>query len=252
MNRDEAKNILLLYRPGTADIADPQIAEALALVKSDTELARWFEEHCARQKTLREKFHQIAAPAGLKEQIIMEQAARERIVHLRRNVAVTTVAIIVLLLAIASFFQPKRPASTDTFVMYQRQMAGIALRGYVMDLATNNPSPIHAYLAQKSAPTDFILPAGLQKAQLTGCAVENWQGAKVSMICFRTGRPMPPGQQSDLWLFVVDNGAVKNLSASATPRLAKVNRLVTATWTQGGKLYLLGMVGNEQTIRKFL
>ena len=33
MNRDEAKNILLLYRPGTADAEDPQIAEALALAE---------------------------------------------------------------------------------------------------------------------------------------------------------------------------------------------------------------------------
>jgi len=49
MNHNEAKDILLLYRPGTADVADPQIAEALALAQRDAELARWFGEHCARQ-----------------------------------------------------------------------------------------------------------------------------------------------------------------------------------------------------------
>ncbi len=55
MNRDEAKNILLLYRT-EADAADPQIAEALALAKSDAELSRWFVEHRATQNALREKF----------------------------------------------------------------------------------------------------------------------------------------------------------------------------------------------------
>ena len=78
MNRDEAKTILLLYRPGTADADDPQIAEALALAKQDPELARWLEEHCARQEALRAKFRQITVPAGLKEQIISEQAARSK------------------------------------------------------------------------------------------------------------------------------------------------------------------------------
>ena len=78
MNRDEAKTILLLYRPGTADAADPQTAEALALAKGDPELASWFETHCARQFVIGEKFRQIAVPAGLKEQIISEQAAQEK------------------------------------------------------------------------------------------------------------------------------------------------------------------------------
>ena len=99
MNRDDAKNILLLYRPGTADAADPQIAEALALVKQDAELARWFSEHCARQEVLRAKFRQIPVPAGLKEQIISEQAAQEKIIVWRRNLMLTAVAAIIVVIA---------------------------------------------------------------------------------------------------------------------------------------------------------
>lgn len=252
MNRDNAKNILMLYRPGTADGTDPEIAEALALAKNDAELVRWFEGHCARQNALREKFRQISAPDGLKEQIISEQAARGKIIYLRRNIALAAAAIIVGLLALASFWLPERPLPTNTFAVYQRQMASIALRGYSMDLTTNSSTLIRNYLAQKSAPADFALPTGLQNAQLTGCAVEDWQDAKVSMVCFRTGRALPPGQQSDLWLFVVDKDAVKNLSASTAPQLAKVSRLITASWTQNGRLYLLGVLGDEQTIRKYL
>ena len=62
MNRDEAKSILLLYRHGTADADDPQIAEALALAEHDPELKDWLVEHCARQIVLREKFRQIPVP----------------------------------------------------------------------------------------------------------------------------------------------------------------------------------------------
>ncbi len=108
------------------------------------------------------------------------------------------------------------------------------------------------YLAQKQAPADYILPAGLQKAALTGCAVEGWQNTKVSMICFRTGRPLPPGQQSDLWLFVVDRASVKDAPPPGPPQIAAVNRLITAVWTQGDKVYLLGTEGDAQAIRQFL
>ena len=131
-------------------------------------------------------------------------------------------------------------------------MAGVALRGYTMDLATNNPVQVRAYLAQKQAPADYVLPAPLGKTAVTGCAIESWQGAKVSMICFRTGKPLPPGQQSDLWLFVVDRSAVKNAPPAGSRQFVQVNRLMTVTWTEGDKLYVLGTEGDEQTLRQYL
>src|SRR5262249_32695874 len=39
MNSEQAKEILIIYRPGTADREDPDIAAALELAKADTELA---------------------------------------------------------------------------------------------------------------------------------------------------------------------------------------------------------------------
>jgi hypothetical protein len=258
VNHDEAKIILQLYRPDTADADNPQIAEALALAKSDAELARWLEEHCARQNALRGKFRQIAAPAGLKEQIISEQAAfskknsrREKIVL----VAAVT-AIVASLAIIVSLYFPRggngNQTDYNTLANYQNQMAGIATSGYGMSFPTNDLSQIRAYLAQNTAPSDYTLPSPLEKTATTGCAIEGWQDKKVSMICFRTGKPLPPGRQGDLWLFVVDRASVKGAPDAASPQFAKVNQLITATWTQDGKLYLLATEGDEQTLRKFL
>src|SRR5882724_318135 len=275
MNRDEAKNILLLYR-NPADAEDPQIAEALALAKNDDNLAQWFEKLCARQNALREKFRQIAAPAGLKEQIEaavkqkLGQAARttqfdefkgrllsalrydlEKIIFSRRNFALATATVIVALIALATFwFRPQK--GDDTFAIYQNQMASVALRGYAMDFMAANPVEIRSYLAKNGAPSDYNFPAALEKIPVTGCAIESWQGKKVSMICFRTGKPLPPGQQSDLWLFVVDRATLKGAPVTSMPQFTKVNRLITSVWTQGDKMYLLGTEGDEQTIRKFL
>ena len=257
MNVNEAKTILLLYRPGTADAEDPQIAGALALAKREPELARWLEGHCARQEALRAKFQQIIVPAGLKEQIISESAARAvTVARQRRNTvfaaAAAMAAVVVLLIVLSSFRLPHRQKEDDTLAVYRNQMAGIALRGYGMDFTTNDPEQIRAYLAQNKSPSDYVLPAGLQHATTTGCAVEGWQNAKVSMICFRTGKPLPPNQSSDLWLFVVDRASLKDAPTIGQPRFIAVNRLITAVWAQGDKVYLLGTEGDESTIRKYL
>ncbi|MDE3099459.1 MAG: hypothetical protein KGJ88_08285 [Verrucomicrobiota bacterium] len=254
MNHDQAKNILLLYRPGMADADDSQVAEALALARRDPELGRWFEEHCARQEAIRLKFRQITVPEALKEQIISEQAAFSRRKAIREKiVAVAAVAaIVVSLITLAPFLLPHRTTVDNTVIAYENRMVGVALRGYDMDLKTNDPALIQAYLAKNGAPADYHLSAALRKAALTGCAIEGWRNAKVSMICFRTGRPLRPGQQSDLWLFVVDRASVKNAPPPGPPKIAAVNRLITAVWTRGARLYLLGTEGNARAIRQFL
>ena len=252
MNRDEAKTILLLYRPGTADANDPQIAGALELAKQDPELTRWLVEHCARQEAVRAGFRKITAPAGLKEQIISEQAAQEKITTWRRNAILAAAAAVVALVVLTPLWFQHR-GNEETFAIYRSRMAGVALRGpYRMDLATNNPAQVRAYLAQNHAPADYVLPAPLEKTAVTGCAIEGWQGAKVSMICFRTGKPLPPNQSSDLWLFVVDRASLKGAPESSQPRFAAVKGLITAVWAQGDKVYLLGTEGDESAIRKYL
>jgi hypothetical protein len=258
VNRDEARIMLQLYRPDTADEDDPQIAGALALAKRDPELARWLEEHCRRQNVLREKFRQIAVPAGLKEQIISEQAVFSKKNSQRQKIvlAAAVTAIVVSLAIIVSLYFPRggngNQSDSNTLANYQNQMIYVATGGYGMNFPTNDLSQIRAYLAQNAAPSDYALPASLEKTAATGCAIENWRGAKVSMICFRTGKPLPPNQQGDLWLFVVDHASVKDAPGSSSPQFAKVNQLATAVWTQGGKLYLLATEGDEQTLRKFL
>ena len=251
MNHEEAKNILLLYRQGTADADDPQIAEALALAERDQELKDWLAKHCAQQLVLREKFRQIAAPAGLKEQIVSEQAAQEKMIFWRQKFALAAAAVLMFLTALIPLWF-SHGGHDDTLAIYQNRMAGQALRGYAMDLATDDPEQIRAYLAQNHAPADFVLPTGLKQVALTGCAVENWQRAKVSMVCFHTGKQSATSGASDLWLVVVDRASVKDVPAEGSPQFSKVNRLMTATWTQGDKLYLLGTEGNEQAIRQYL
>jgi hypothetical protein len=255
VNIEEAKQILLIYRPGTSDAEDPEVAAALELVKSDAELARWFEEHCARQIALRNKFREINLPAGLKEQIISERASAAKKTS-RRNVFVGIAAVAAIFVALAFLWTMLFPRTeqphplANTMPNYLRQMATIALNSYYMTAATNS-TQVQSYLAQQKSPSDYVLSAGLQKVAVSGCAVEDWQGAKASLICFQT-KPLPQGQQGDLWLFVIDQASVQGGSSVTATQYAQTCGLMTATWTQDGKLYVLAMKGDQQAIQKYL
>jgi hypothetical protein len=258
VNRDEAKQILLLYRPGTADANDPEVAAALALAGSDPELSRWLAEHNARQTALREKFRQIPVLAGLKEQIVSEQAAKAKAASRRGTMigVAAVAAILISLLVLGRSYLPFGGSSNgsmaNTLDNYESQMTAATQGAYSMDLLTSDAGKVQAFLAGAQAPSDYVLPAGMQKAAMMGCAAKAWQNSKAAMICFRTGKPLPHDQIGDLWLCVVDRAAVKDVPDMSSPQLAKVNGLMTAAWTQGDKLYFLSVQGDESDIKKFL
>ena len=252
MNREEAKEILLPYRHGAGDADDPQIAEALRLAKSDPELGRWLEEHGARQNILREKFQQIAVPEGLVQQIISERAAAKRASFLERHRLVSSLVAVTAIVLVGLYYLEQIPRTDYRLITYQSLMAYDALSGYALGLATNDPAQIRDYLKQNGAPSDFALTGPLKQVSLTGCAVENFQGRNVSMICFHTGSKSSDPHVSDLWLFVTDRKAVKGAPRDTTPQIAQIGRLITATWTEGDKLYLLGQQGDAQSLKKFL
>ncbi len=123
--------------------------------------------HCARQFVISEKIRQITVPAGLKEQIISEQAAQRRSLNRQSRLLLAATAAVALLVILAPFWIPHHPKD-DALVIYQNQMVNVALRGYGMDLLTNNPVEIRSYLAKNHAPSDYVLPAALEKAAVAG------------------------------------------------------------------------------------
>jgi hypothetical protein len=247
----EAKINLLLYRAGTKDADDPEVHEALALAATNPELFRWLEVHGAGQAAVRDHFRRIAPPDGLKEQILSEFAASQRGSARRRFLVFAPAALLVVVALLAVFWPPRRGVE-QPLRLYQNRMVRTALGGYAMNLLTNDLGGVRAYLAQRQAPADFTLPQSLQHATLMGCALSDWQGARVSLLCFRTGKPLPPGAVSDLWLFVVDRASVGNAPNSGAVQLARVSLLMTATWTDGNRLYFLGVRGEESDLRPYL
>jgi hypothetical protein len=67
---EEAKQILLLFRPHAADAQDAEVAAALEQTRRDPDLQRWFEAHCEAQKNLHEGFTALPVPGDLKDAIL--------------------------------------------------------------------------------------------------------------------------------------------------------------------------------------
>lgn len=239
----------MLYRPDSADAADLEFAEALQLCERDAELKRWFDEHCAVYRALRARFRQTPVPEALKEQILAERKVHTTVLRPKLALLAAAVAIVALVSLAIRWW----PETEDTsYPAYCERMVSFALRNYYMPVITNDPAQIRAFLGRNGAPSDFTMPQALQKATLLGCAIEPWQGDNVSMVCFDTGQPHPPGQVNDLWLFVIDRSKVPDAPVATTPQLTKVNRATTATWSEGNHIYLLVADGDEQFLRKYL
>jgi len=263
MNNDEAKKILALYRPGTADRTDPVFAAALERVKPfppqgrwqdkpDPELARWFQEHCASYVSIRTKFLSIPVPPSLKDHILAEcKIPSVRIIPFRPMVILCAAAVVALCLGLIALFWPSH-GRQDDFNTYRNRMARTAMQLYGMELHSHDLQSINTFLAGRNAPADYVLPDGVLKAQPVGCKVLHWQGQPVSMICFHSGLPLAANRTTDLWLFVIDQSSLRDGPAASSPVVAPVMQLTTATWTRNGKTYVLAAAGDEAFLRKYL
>ncbi len=235
------------------DANDPLTAEAQALAKSDAELGRWLEEHCAKQYVLREKFRRIAVPEGLKEQIISEYAAANRAGFFKKNGKVAVLAVLaVIIIMVAYFAWQQRLPEDATLAEYQNQMASVMSQNYAMDLTTSDAGSIRSYLKQNHAPADFALTEPLKTMALTGCAIEKWQDKNVALVCFHTGSGSANMSTSDLWLFVVDRRLVRDAPRETARNFRRSEKLYLATWTAGDKLYLLGQPSDAGYLKKYL
>ncbi len=247
MNRRQAQETLLLYRPGTADALDPAFKEALEIAHRHNELARWLKNHCANHKIVRGALKQIQIPAGFKEQILSERPPLATSPWKKRAL-VSMSATFALFFGVILFWQMNTKENDSAF---RNRMVSTALRSYGMDLETADLNKILAFLAEQNAPAEIQLPGKLHGLQPTGCVVLRWQNQPVSMICFRSGRPLSPGETSDVFLFIVEKSFKKDAPQSV-PTIQKVNRLMTASWSEGDKSFLLATPGSQSYVKELL
>lgn len=252
MTRDQAKQVLVLYRPWVNDSPDAEMAEALALADQDPELGKWFRGFQAGQLAVRTSLRATLPPEAFREQIIAETLARKRATSRRRVLAALTVALVLGVGFEALYlFSEKTPKEEISLPAFANRMSREALRLYRMDLETEDMAQIRNYLASRQSPDDFALSGALQSVKVTGCLATKWQGRPVSMVCFHSGKQLPTGRNSDLYLFVIDKNALPD-APRGEPQFSKASRLTVASWSRDGKIYLLATEYGESELRKLL
>jgi hypothetical protein len=252
MNDARAKEVLACYRPGIDDAAEPEVAEALALANTNPSLNSWWQNQQAVHQALRSKFRSLPVAEALKEQIISERPnplAR----RFTRAVAFAALAAVILVTSFLMFRnQSLSTRETADFANFQSRMVRKIVREYPrMDLLTEDQNRIRQYLAGHDGIKSFTLPAPLaNEAATTGCAIINWQGRKVSMICFNSGSKKN-STAADLFLFAVEREKITGKDIPAGPHHVVFTGVPVVTWTAGETVYLLAANGADELVRRY-
>jgi uncharacterized membrane protein YbaN (DUF454 family) len=246
MDSAQAKDILLRYRPGTADDTTPEFAEALRQAQRDPELARWFTQHQAWQISIRDRFKHLPVPANLKEDILAGYRPAVILAWWRRPAIQTLAAAAAIALMIGAAFFWFQPRDDQSFVAFKNRVVRSAQRGYAMDVTTTNLNEIRQFLAAHQAIADYVLPAPLEKLPGDGGGVLRWHNKIVSMVCFDLGN------HNDLYLFVAARSDLPGAPSESDPQFDKIGRLTAASWSAGPRTYVLAGPGDERFLRGYM
>lgn len=256
MTPEQAREILLLYRPGSRDAEDPEVIEAMALARQDATLGTWFAEHCIFQEAMRSSLRQIEVPQHLRAALRAPKAAaakpgrwsarvRWQLPAWLRSPAWLVPAGAAAVLALAATVWFYKPVAANRLANFQSRIIGSALRDYSMDIETPDMGKLREYLASKGGPADYEVNRGLQRLSLTGGGLLRWRDYPVSMVCFDRG------DKQMLFLFVVDRSALKD-PPPETPQVTKMNDRVACSWSRGQKTYVLSGPEEPRFVEKYL
>jgi hypothetical protein len=240
MNNEEAKLILQAYRPGGRDANDPQFREALEQAQRDPELARWFGNEQALDSRISARLNtSIKPPAHLKSQLLAQRKIVRRFVWWRKPTWQLAAACMALLVTVAALWL--KPDRSTGFTQYRTEMAGFAGNKLDrLDLMSRDVTEVRRWLAQKESHSDLVLPAGLDGRPSLGCRLLDWKGHKVSLVCFELEN------KHVAHLLVVDSSAFKD-APTESPVFNQVDNVATASWSRGGKTYIVASKEASQT-----
>lgn len=247
MNNEQAKLILQAYRPGGQDANDPRFREALEQAQRDPELARWFANEQALDSRISTKVKaSIKPPAHLKSQLLAQRKIVRPVAWWRMPAwQLAAAASLTLLVTLGVLWF--KPSDQVQFAAYRNKMAEFAANKLDrLDLMSRDVAEVRRWLAQKESHGDLVLPAGLDGRPSLGCRLLDWNGHKVSLICFELEN------KQVAHLLVVDSATFKDASTES-PVFKQVGNVATASWSRGGKTYVVASKEARLTdLRKLL
>ncbi len=251
MTKLEARRILMLYRPGSGDDSDPEIADALAMARNDAELGDWLRKQLDFHASVRAPLRTVLPPPDLRTRILAGQPDAKIVPFpVLRFLPLAAAAILLLFVGIGNLgwiLGHDHSSPDNSFASFRARMARVAQRDYNrMDLFSTNLVEVSQFLAKTSPLKEQTIPPALQRVPLFGCANLRWHGLPVTMVCFKRNA------NDLLWLFIADRSPISGSPESHSPELQTLGKFATASWAQEGRTYMIGLIGDESQLRPYL
>ena len=272
MDREQAQHILQLCRPDNAeDRADPLLAQALQLLHSDAELRAWFEAQQAFDRQISDALQQIEPPADLQTCILagmrahhaqaehsqaehsipFDDAAARRRARPWFKPAIGIAAAIALLLTLLA--RPIPQASTQRAAQPILTTASVpniiefladeisAFKASKFDKRDTQLDELQRHLAQAGMPTPHCIPEQLDSLPTMGCVTLDYQGTKLSMICFSNGQ---------IYHLITADKASFPAHCSQHPQIFECQQQTFKIWTEANQVMILcTAAGAPQALR---
>jgi anti-sigma factor RsiW len=245
MNREEAQFILQAYRANGEDAHDPQFAEALALVRNDPELARWFAREQALDAAIAGRIHSVPPPPDLRNQLLLARKVIRPRPWWRKPAWIAAAAIVALLISAAGLLLLRRSGEAE-FASFRGTMieASLDMRKHI-DVMGLDADELKQWLIENRGHPEFVLPRGLADKGIMGCKVLDWRGHRVTLLCLKFG-----GKHVDV--FVINESDLPGVSLRAAPVFGSESGVTTAAWRREGKIYFLAGNIPESDLKQLL
>jgi hypothetical protein len=239
MNREQARTILQATPPdGARDEA--LIAQALAAVRGDPELAAWWEKEQALDAAFRRKLREVPVPDALADRIIHHR----RRAGFRSPAAYLPLAAVLVALGIvaAIFFGRSLREPKTEFAAFRNEMV-LFLREFPrLDVETANLAEVRAWLRQKPWLASTDIPASLGRFPAIGCREITWRDRKAALVCFMVDGVV-------IHLFVLPASTFAE-GVPPAGRAFSRGRMATVVWREGETIYLAATKGTEEFLRR--
>jgi hypothetical protein len=244
MTKEQAKELLAVYRPGTDDERDPMFAEALQLARSDRELKSWFDQSMTFDRNFRGALGQVTVPEDVREAILTEHKII-RPAHwwnhklTGREMAVAAVVLLAVTLVGLRFAQ-----QPTQFAHFRREIADQSWGSSPhLEVKSRDIAEVRRFLTSRRIGTNFTLPPILAQAEIHGCNLMHWKGHEVPVICFNSD-----GQH--LHLVVVDRSLFPD-APTYIPEMDQWQAWRTASWSKDTHSYVLTGLSTPTFVKKF-
>ena len=245
----EAVALLLASDQDPAIEETQEILDARALVGSKPHLQAWYEEErvfYAQQEGLLSGFRLSDEAKGRMLKVLQDQADNTAVpsnLITFRRLAFAAAAAVVLLLGFSTFSTFKQSEAltaqtgADTLDGFRGFAVSVVDQGFWLDERSGNHSKLREWLGKEGAPDASHLSSNFDDMATMGCKVLEWNGEKVSLLCYKDG------QGQTMHVFVADQ-LYPVQGTAAWPMPLEVDGRNTISWQDAHSTYV--MVGHDR------